>query len=126
MSTRKVYSAQPYREDQLIDQSNFFRLNPGLEPIFSFINIFDKWEPYQIYLGNLEPVVPGYVAFLIHQYELCGATYGIMLNISISGWSLWSYEDSGYSKGKMILISNDFNLLGTTLTGFSPLRYTFD
>lgn len=115
MSARKVYSAQPYTERDLLNQNRAKSI--FLKEDYSIIDdLIDKWRPYFGF---------DHISFLVHEYELAGATYGIQLVISVRGYTLQTYIDSGYSKGYIIKEGN-LKELGLFIEGFSSLRHTFN
>ena len=122
MSARKQYHKGSEYSEYELQRIEIFKKDWWTPELGDHLlkDLCDKWKPTT---GN------NIIVFMLHQYELCGATYGIQLYISpskISQWTIETYEDSGYSKGTIIARDTDFNLLDNILIGFAPKRYTFD
>lgn len=118
MSARKVYNeGVAYGSTKRAEIADFINHFPKVKEDF-IMDLCDRWEPYII--GNN-------IRFQLVSYELCGATYGIQLNIRANrpDWEIITYEDSGYSKGKILVEGEDFHKLNGLLCGFSPSRYDF-
>lgn len=82
-----------------------------MEHIIEYAN--EKFQSFQ----------PG--RWMLHDWDFFGMTYGFELLLVGQDWIFRTFEDSGYSQGKVILQTQDQKIVWKMIECFSPTNASY-